>query len=486
MNLFFSLIFFFYLKKEIHSIIQFNFEKFNTNVANINSLKYHSSNYPDTLNNLSKNDFMFRLLTDDLYLNLKIGSPPQIIPTIWKMDYYSFKIYNLSYNYSRSTTYQGISENFIYSFDEVSEALFCKDLFYFLDEYNNSIIRPFKYINIKNDKKNYSFIGLQLPDATTDNLITFIKQLKENDIINKYIFYIIYDRTESRIDNPNGIIYFGDYPHNIKKFSDKYNINNYFEIKVANRNKLAYWDILFDNIYFCEKNKNNNDSIKIKHKQVELLGNMQISIGTDEYHEFISSYFFEEYVKHNICEQKTILNETDYIYYKCQKNNNFNITKFPSLFFELKEVNFNFTLDYNDLFFIHDDYIYFGIIFDKYFKLKFNQRWKLGSALFKKYLLVFNQDSKTIGFYNNIINKNIFEPFNNNIKKDNNYDFDIIKVFPIFFLSIIIILCFRFIIRKFQNKRKGNSELINYNKAKVGYSFKNKNEIHNYYELKNN
>ena len=241
MNLFFSLIFFFYLKKEIHSIIQFNFEKFNTNVANINSLKYHSSNYPDTLNNLSKNDFMFRLLTDDLYLNLKIGSPPQIIPTIWKMDYYSFKIYNLSYNYSRSTTYQGISENFIYSFDEVSEALFCKDLFYFLDEYNNSIIRPFKYINIKNDKKNYSFIGLQLPDTTTDNLITFIKQLKENDIINKYIFYIIYDRTESRIDNPNGIIYFGDYPHNIKKFSDKYNINNYFEIKVANRNKLAYW-----------------------------------------------------------------------------------------------------------------------------------------------------------------------------------------------------------------------------------------------------
>ena len=91
-------------------------------------------------------------------------------------------------------------------------------------------------------------------------------------------------------------------------------------------------------------------------------------------------------------------------YYKCQLNKQFDISKFPTLIFELKEINFNFSLNYNDLFFIHDKYIYFGILFDRYFPLKINQRWKLGAIILKKYFLVFNQDSKTIGLYNNIIN----------------------------------------------------------------------------------
>ena len=156
------------------------------------------------------------------------------------------------------------------------------------------------------------------------------------------------------------------------------------------------------------------------------------------------------------------------------------------MFFELKEINFNFSLDYNDLFFIHEDFIYFGILFDNYFKLKFNQRWKLGSQIFKKYLLVFNADSKTIGFYNNIINKNILKPFNNIEKNKNNYNFGFFKAFIIFMISIIIILIYRFIKRNINNwignKKYRNS---NYNnKAKVAYDLKNKNEIHNYYELK--
>ena len=99
MILFSIIFFFFYLNKGIDSssrtkIIQFKFEKYNINIADINSLKYRPSNYQD--NSLNKNDFMFRLFTDDVYLNLTIGSPAQIIKTIWNMNKYSFKIYSSS------------------------------------------------------------------------------------------------------------------------------------------------------------------------------------------------------------------------------------------------------------------------------------------------------------------------------------------------------------------------------------------------------
>ena len=213
---------------------------------------------------------------------------------------------------------------------------------------------------------------------------------------------------------------------------------------------------------------------------------MQLTIGTDEYLDFIHNNFFDEYIELKICEQKTILDFTDYIYYKCKKSKEFNITKFPTLYFELKDINFIFSLNYNDLFFVHDVFIYFGIIFDTFFKLKFDQRWKLGSAFFKKYLFVFNQDSKTIGFYNNIINQNILEPFNNEPKTDKNYFIIILKIFAIFALFIIILIFFRIILNHFRKwKGKSNSKIINYNnKAKVAFDLKNKNEIHNYYELK--
>jgi len=490
MNIYIFFIFFFLLKKGTYSkskIVQFKFEKYNINIANINSLIYHSSNYPNNLLVISKNDFMYRLLTDDLYFNLTIGSPFKIIPAIWNMNQYSFKIYMSSNEFNKAINYNNISEPFVYSFDEVSDAIMCKNVFYFVDEDNKTVFNLMKYISIKNDEKNYSFVGLQLPDIIADNLLTFTDQMKENEIINKYIFYIIYEQNIG-IENPKGIIFFGDFPHNTKIFNNKYKSNNYFEVKAANRNKLAYWDILFDNIYFSESYKNDDSSTQIKYKQVELMGNMQLSIGTDEYQDYIQKFFFDKYIKENICEMKISSNVTDYIYCRWIKSDKFNVTEFPSLFFELKEINFNFSFDYNDLFFIHDEYMYFGIIFDRYFKLKFNKRWKLGSVIFKKYLLVFNQDSKTIGFYNNIINKNIFEPLNKNISNKKSNIINILKIFAIFFLFILIILLFRFIKRNINVNSFGqkNSKSLNYNKANVAHNFKNKNEIHNYYELNTN
>ena len=59
MNIYFCIIIFlFYIIKSSYSnVIKFNFEKYKTNIVDINSLKYHSSNYP---NNITlKNDYIF-------------------------------------------------------------------------------------------------------------------------------------------------------------------------------------------------------------------------------------------------------------------------------------------------------------------------------------------------------------------------------------------------------------------------------------------
>lgn len=93
-----------------------------------------------------------------------------------------------------------------------------------------------------------------------------------------------------------------------------------------------------NNIYFGDK-KNEK---KIKYKQAELHGNMRLSVGTDEYNDYINKYFFEEYINNKICEFKTILNYSDYMYYECKNSKHFNITKFPTLKFELDELDFKF------------------------------------------------------------------------------------------------------------------------------------------------
>jgi len=57
---------------------------------------------------------------------------------------------------------------------------------------------------------------------------------------------------------------------------------------------------------------------------------------------------------------------------------------------------FTFILDYKDLFYEKSGKYFFNIIFDKNNK----NQWKLGKPFLKKYVFVYDYDSKTIGFYN--------------------------------------------------------------------------------------
>ena len=493
MNFIFFLIFLFLTKYVLLSkIVKFKFEIYPTSLVSVNSIIMRSTE----MRFISSNDYFFRLFTDDYYFNLTVGSPPQTIPTIWNMEKYSFKFYNLSFNKEDSSTFKNTSDLFRYSFDESSDAIMCEDKFYFLDENDNSFSNSLNFVKFVEGNKNYAFVGLELPNAIVDNVLTFINSMKQYKIIDNYLFFIYFNENQNNddIDNFNGNIFFGEYPHKMKEFSDKFKENNFCETEAGYRStSLVYWDIKFDNIYFgnipYEKD--------IRHDQAELTPNKRISLGTDEYQDYISKNFFDEYVNKNICEFKTILNVTDYMYYECKNTKEFDITKFPTLKFELHELDykFNFSLNYKDLFFTRDNHIYFGIFFDKFFKLKFQQRWNLGSALFRKYLFVFNQDSKKIGFYNNALRngdsgENDYiddsdEP-KNEINQDSQGSNILIKIIIIVGLLALLILIVVVILKHFnKNDKVKCSKNINFHKRSVAHDSKNKNEVHEYYELGN-
>ena len=80
----------------------------------------------------------------------------------------------------------------------------------------------------------------------------------------------------------------------------------------------------------------------------------------------------------------------------------------------MKEIFFIF--DYKDLFFYKNDLTYFLILFRE---VDINN-FRIGELFSKKYNLVFNQDSKTIGYYSNI--NNIIKESNvKNNKKNSNF-----------------------------------------------------------------
>ena len=93
MNLYFN-IFVAFILNNIYlesKIVKFKFDIYPINLVDIDSIKSYNYYPKPEVNIYAKADFMYRLLTDDFYFNLTSGTLPQIIPTVWNMNKYSFK-----------------------------------------------------------------------------------------------------------------------------------------------------------------------------------------------------------------------------------------------------------------------------------------------------------------------------------------------------------------------------------------------------------
>jgi len=229
-----------------------------------------------------------------------------------------------------------------------------------------------------------------------------------------------------------------------------------------NKDPKVEWSINFD--IYGESKKTNKKEYLLEIDKIALFRIEESFItGSDKYLNYIENNFFRKYIDENIC-KKEFRNKINYnnfvTYFICNIENKERrkefFDEFPSLILYQKEMNYNFTLDANDLFTIFPDNnrILFNIDFIYNYK-----KWIIGKPFFKKYQLIFNSDTNLISYY---IQPKYFVNDNEINNKEE-------KGLQIFIIILLIILAFglgiiigRTLCSKFNRKIRANELENNY------------------------
>ena len=415
-----------------------------------------------TINKIMKNIFL-----NEIYIQTKIGSPPQNINvriSVNSEDFFITKskaIFEVNYPKKDGNYYfdQNISSTFsiqpskkgniFNSNSHLSEYVNDYFTFYFSNsnEKNNVSKNLDFLLAYKVYGPNHGLIGLKhsKSDIRREDFFT---TLKKNNIIKNYIWYFNYE------NEFNGSLIIGNYPHddeniikqNKKEFLKKYNFIKIYS-KITKENWSNNWGIKFDKIYLRNTTTSPAENEEIlndcENCKISMLNpNIGVIIGTKKYKFILEKIFLNKYLNKKICFQPILkfyknYKEVSYYYYYCNASYIEEMKKeFMPIIFEHKSFKFNFTLNFEDLFIQKGDYIFSKIIFNGYYNLN----WILGAPFFSKYLFIFNSESKEIGFYSSNVNNIINEEkiINNNRSNLMNIVKKIILGLFLIFIGIII------------------------------------------------
>ena len=331
------------------------------------------------------------------------------------------------------------------------------------DDYRNILIKKFNTSEIiypysQNNLVKFSFVyeetenqeeeicgSIGLSPYNDKNNNKFIEQLKTSNITQNYYWSIKY------LSLDRGYIIFGILPH---EYDIKYNssklVETYNNFLISHNS----WAIQVNELFFYS---NKNEKILINKDDdfdAKFAFNKQVIIGSLNYKDMIIKYFFKEYINNNICFEENISINDTYTMIRCYENKFKNeIRKFPELNLYCKDLNINFILTYEDLFINLGNYLYFLIIFrTSGFKIKY-EFWELGIPFLKKYQMIFNMDSKKIGYYIPIKEKKYQEKKNNNNKVNISIRTVIEIIIGVIFILIIIYFIKRLYYIKIKQKR---------------------------------
>ena len=419
-------------------------------------------------------EFTFRMFSP-----VKIGSPPQDIIAFINFNYNHLligKLLQMPEKIYPIYLYKGYKYNESYSFINItsinntktldSKNFICNEtlhLFSKIKDIEENIYTPFPNFEFRIEK-NTKFInkslygliiGLQLKDDKKHET-NFLKQIIKKNIISSNIISF-----EFKNEN-EGFLILGKYPH--EYMPEKYKEEN-FKMIYPYRLKDAYltsFEINFQEIY---SSINEEKYIIQKFAKEYLFINIGLIIGVKEYFHlsyknFIEKQFFDKYINMSICQKNyTRLDYEEFIIFSCYENKIFNLEEFPSLNFNIKSENLFFEFTYKDLFKKIDDQYYFLVVFKNYDV----GSWNIGKPFYMKYTLVYNGESKAIGFYSKInLNKN--EKKSGTILFELNA-FKIVMIILLFLAFIFLIMILSYCFGKKKNlmkKRRANELDDNY------------------------
>ena len=439
-------------------------------------------------------DFLYSSIYNNIYTLIGIGNPNQniivnIIPT--QKDFlFSTKNCELFYNnkyinknklgfnnvtihinsskigYTKNNSKSFFKNELIKLDSSYNINFFCGKERLKLDDYRNILIKKefveeeIIYPHSQSNLINFSFVyeetineicgSIGLAPYNNKNNNKFIEQIKTSNIIQNYYWNINY------ISLDKGFITIGILPHQYLNTEEnkKYNYSNFVEIYNNFALGNNHWAIEFDELFFYSDNKMKNEKININiGVNADFSFTKQIIVGSLNYKKLIIVYFFQEYINKNICIEESFSNNINYSIIKCYKRPfEKELIKFPELYLYKKEFQTNFCLSYKDLFITLEENIYFLIIFRTPILQQINEIWELGIPFLKKYQIIFNSDTKKIGYY---ISKNISnEIIRKDIKRNNNVVFSF-RTFLELFVGFIFILLIIFLLKNiYYNKIK--------------------------------
>ena len=391
------------------------------------------------------NDYFF----NNLFAKIEIGTPKKLLYLKVSTTFYGLMIGHLcqqkfesSYNIDNSGSFYRNSKGSI-TYPQYEGGYFAQDSLSFstdLDFNNNnnkitlnniSFIYMPKYDEYK-DKNMCGKIGLSLKYYNyVEREHNIIDYFNRKDIIHSYSYSIYYK------DNNEGYIIIGEEPHVVlpNSFNEK-------DLKRDNALSEGYdsieWETEFTQIYFYI----NGEKKKLTEaKKGKFAIENNYLVGTDNYKNKIEEYFFGRYLEKNICHYEKIENKR-FSALICNKDSSFDVNSFPSIYFYHRIFNYTFELTKDELFLQKNDKYIFLVFFSDYNI----QYFSLGKIFLKKYLLVFNQDTKTIGFYN-VFNANLQNDID--IEKNNS----LLIIIGILIIICCCIICF-FLAKKIYEERR--------------------------------
>ena len=365
---------------------------------------------------------------------IKFGSKQ--IPINFKLtfDYISTTISNSSvdnltiiYNINDSTTHEMNETRIKLTGEPIRFAYLSSDIAHFDEKLNERI--NFFLVSKENDFKYQGIIGLGVNNVENYNYRDYniINQLKKKKIINEYVISF-------SNDNNKEILIIGDYPEIYKSYKriDVFTSNlDYFQFK---------YSLFIDNIISGNETIENEKNIVF-----------DLSCGFIEasykYKDYIDKNFFNQLI--NVQNPKCHLETSNFLeyFYYCDKDTD--ISKMPSLIFQINSYNLSIALNAYNLFELINDKLFFLVVF----KTTSPLYWKIGYLGLKKFNISFNQDGKTISFYD----KNKDNDIDDKNKSNNNNRVLLIALICVgIFLIVILVGFIYYYISHKKNKRIAN------------------------------
>ena len=414
------------------------------------SLKYMQLNfkrnltYPAELTPLS---FFKTYFYNQLYVNIKVGSNKQEIPFYFYLQQFPLTIKSSNvikgevkgiYNESLSISYKSFKKG-SFPKGDLSEGILSKDQFYF-----NDGIQPF--LNFYLDKESSASshiteggkIGFKIhPEYEESNDVSFISNLKENNLISAKIFSIKYD--SNIIEEDEGTLIIGAFPHMINGETYK---EEYYEKSNAIQGFTGI-DWLFK---FNDINYNNNTY----ENEIEgyFYSEIGFIIGTEKFFNYLTKLdLWQQNFNSKKCHEQNFRIDDfegndynqrflfEYTGYYCDKDVDVEKINIGEILFFVKRNNFNISISDKDMWMEKDGYKYFMILQTK----NIEHLWVFGKPFFKKYQMIFDCDNKVLGYYSKI--------FKEDAKTDEKSKSYIGYVIAIIILGIIIIVLVYFLIK---------------------------------------